>query len=359
MPPQTSSPSVLTPWYQQLLTAIAFSLAGWILYRGWQLRDGQYFNPQEGLGYWMGITGGSLMLALLLYPARKHWRPMRRWGPIRYWFRVHMMFGILGPTLILFHSNFSLGSTNSNVALMCMLLVAGSGLIGRFLYTRIHFGLYGHRASLKELSSLLHEHRSWLVAVNAESETSNTTASNTTASNTTASNTTASNTTASNTTASNTTASNTTASNTTASNTTASNTTANHNTGSQPNGTALNDLLDQVEQVSQRLSDSALGSAWLWWKTQLVSRWQHYQCRALLRQQLQQNARQQQWDAATVRQRRHLALRHLHRYFATARKVQAFRFYERLFALWHVIHLPFFFMLLVSGVVHVIAVHMY
>jgi hypothetical protein len=307
MPPQTSSPSVLTPWYQQLLTVIAFSLAGWILYRGWQLRDGQYFNPQEGVGYWMGISGGSLMLALLLYPARKHWRPMRRWGPIRYWFRVHMTFGILGPTLILFHSNFSLGSTNSNVALMCMLLVAGSGLVGRFLYTRIHFGLYGHRASLKELSSLLNEHRSWLVSARTGPDT--TTTSNT--------------------------------------------------TGSEPTGTTLNALLDQVEQVSQRLSDNALGSAWLWWKTQLVSRWQHYQCRVLLRQQLQQHARQQQWDAAMVRQRRHLALHHLHRYFATARRVQAFRFYERLFALWHVIHLPFFFMLLVSGVVHVIAVHMY
>ncbi len=33
--------------------------------------------------------------------------------------------------------------------------------------------------------------------------------------------------------------------------------------------------------------------------------------------------------------------------------------YERLFALWHVAHLPFFFLLLVSVVVHVFAVHLY
>jgi hypothetical protein len=33
--------------------------------------------------------------------------------------------------------------------------------------------------------------------------------------------------------------------------------------------------------------------------------------------------------------------------------------YERLFALWHVLHLPLFFMLLVAGIAHVIAVHLY
>jgi hypothetical protein len=30
-----------------------------------------------------------------------------------------------------------------------------------------------------------------------------------------------------------------------------------------------------------------------------------------------------------------------------------------MFSLWHVLHVPFVFMLVISGVVHVIAVHMY
>merc|ERR1711879_716280 len=77
------------------------------------------------------------------------------------------MFGVLGPTLILFHSNFSLGSTNSRVALFCMLLVAGSGLIGRYLYSRIHFGLYGKRASLVELTDLVRQNRQQLHWVKA------------------------------------------------------------------------------------------------------------------------------------------------------------------------------------------------
>ena len=33
--------------------------------------------------------------------------------------------------------------------------------------------------------------------------------------------------------------------------------------------------------------------------------------------------------------------------------------YERLFGLWHVFHLPFFYMLVVTAIVHVVAVHMY
>ena len=34
-----------------------------------------------------------------------------------------------------------------------MLIVAGSGLIGRYLYARIHHGLYGQKATLNELRS--------------------------------------------------------------------------------------------------------------------------------------------------------------------------------------------------------------
>ena len=41
---------------------------------GWLLRDLQLYTPAEGVGYWLGIIGGSLMLALLLSPLRKRIR---------------------------------------------------------------------------------------------------------------------------------------------------------------------------------------------------------------------------------------------------------------------------------------------
>ena len=111
----------------------------------------RYITPNRGIGYALGIIGGSMMLLLLLYSARKRFRWLKFLGPTVGWFRFHMVLGVLGPLCILYHSNFGLGATNSNVALFSMLTVAGSGLIGRYIYSRIHHGLYGSKATLSEL----------------------------------------------------------------------------------------------------------------------------------------------------------------------------------------------------------------
>ena len=51
--------------------------------------------------------------------------------------------------------------------------------------------------------------------------------------------------------------------------------------------------------------------------------------------------------------------RYIERRLEATRRVAEFESYERLFSLWHVLHLPLFFLLLVAGIVHVIAVHVY
>jgi len=114
----------------------------------------RYITPQRGLGYALGIIGGSMMLLLLLYSARKRASWLRWMGSVPAWFRIHMTLGVVGPVLILFHSNFKLGSTNSNVALISMLLVAGSGVIGRYIYTRIHARLDGNQDSMEDLQNI-------------------------------------------------------------------------------------------------------------------------------------------------------------------------------------------------------------
>ena len=53
------------------------------------------------------------------------------------------------------------------------------------------------------------------------------------------------------------------------------------------------------------------------------------------------------------------ALEYAARRIRASRQVAEFGIYERLFSLWHVLHLPLFFMLLVTGIVHVVAVHVY
>jgi hypothetical protein len=115
----------------------------------------EFYTPRRGFGYWLGATGGTLMLLLLTYPLRKRIAFMESWGPLKHWFRMHMTFGVLGPVFVLFHSGFHVGSLNAGIAMGCMLLVMSSGFVGRFLYREIHHGLYGSRLNLKELEQQL------------------------------------------------------------------------------------------------------------------------------------------------------------------------------------------------------------
>jgi len=133
-----------------LLLPVALFCIGMIVV-GWRTRSEYYVVPDEGLGYALGIAGLSMMLLLLLYSLRKRWRPLATAGQLQHWFHIHMALGLLGPTAILAHSNFSLGSLNANVALLCMLVVSASGVVGRFIYTHIHYEYRGHVASLAEL----------------------------------------------------------------------------------------------------------------------------------------------------------------------------------------------------------------
>jgi hypothetical protein len=122
-----------------------------ILWIGWLTRQDSGLTPESGAGYWLGIVGSSLMVLLLLYPLRKRFKFLWPLGRVVFWFRTHMILGVFGPALILLHANFRLGSVNSNIALTAMLLVVGSGLIGRYLYGRVHLGLYGRKVVVQEI----------------------------------------------------------------------------------------------------------------------------------------------------------------------------------------------------------------
>jgi hypothetical protein len=53
------------------------------------------------------------------------------------------------------------------------------------------------------------------------------------------------------------------------------------------------------------------------------------------------------------------ARNHISAHMKVALMIAEFTLYERLFGLWHMFHLPFFFMLIIVIVVHVIAVHLF
>jgi hypothetical protein len=64
-----------------------------------------------------------------------------------------------------------------------------------------------------------------------------------------------------------------------------------------------------------------------------------------------------------LREERARLRRSARRYFArrlnALRKLAQFSLFERLFALWHVVHFPLFLILVMTVIAHVVAVHLY
>jgi hypothetical protein len=131
-------------------TALLLGLAYFVI-------DQRPYQAGDDLGYNLGLGGGVLMLTLLVYPLRKRLPSMNAWGGMRTWFFFHMLAGIVGPALIIFHSTFRLGSMNARVALYSMLLVTVSGIAGRFIYRHTNEGLYGRRITLAEKEAELEQ----------------------------------------------------------------------------------------------------------------------------------------------------------------------------------------------------------
>ncbi len=136
------------PSFKAIIFALlitAFAIIGWLK------KEQGWISPQTGPGYWLGIVGGGLMLLLLVYPLRRRLHLMRHIGPVTFWFRLHLIAGIIGPMLIIYHANFAFGSISSTIALMAMLMVASSGLIGRYLYGKLYKGLHGQRVEVRDI----------------------------------------------------------------------------------------------------------------------------------------------------------------------------------------------------------------
>ena len=282
-------PATLASQLPSLMFAAIVAAA---LFYGWQLRDEGHLTPESGVGYWLGIGGASAMLLLLGYPLRKRLTGLKALGSVTSWFRLHMMLGVIGPALILLHANFKLGSLNSNVALLAMLTVASSGLVGRYLYGRIHLGLYGRRAQIAELQADVAALKG---AIEGE-------------------------------------------------------------LAMPPDFLAA---LDRHTERAHSRRSGALFSLFTLLRLRLTSLGLKARLGRLAERHIRAQAKRLGWSWR-LRRRHHKAARALiEQYLAAVNKTAAFQFYERLFGLWHVLHLPLFAILLFAAVIHVVAVHLH
>lgn len=263
------------------------------LFIGWLQSDEEYLTPDSGLGYWLGIAGSLMMLALLVYSYRKRTPAARGLGSVPIWFRIHMVLGVLGPVLIMFHSNFSLGALNSNVALFTMLTVASSGVVGRYIYGKIHMGLYGRKAAAQEI----------LADVGAlRREVGDATR-------------------------------------------------------------VIDPIFDELDafgrQILDQSSTNAAQSLYFGGMMAIRSWLLRARLRGEVRRLVDAEGRADGWSWRRRRRRVAEVDEVVTIYLNALLKAAELRFYERLFSLWHVLHLPLFFLMVMAGLVHVWATHRY
>lgn len=88
------------------------------------------------ISYWLGWIGFAVMLLTNIYILRKRVGFMQSWGRTRNWLDFHIFCGLLGPTCIVFHSNFNVRGLVA-ISFWSMMIVAISGVLGRYFYVQI------------------------------------------------------------------------------------------------------------------------------------------------------------------------------------------------------------------------------
>jgi hypothetical protein len=203
-----------------------------------------------------------------------------------------MLLGIIGPVLILFHSNFAVGSLNSRVALFCTLLVACSGIVGRFLYAQIHRGLYGEKMTLRSLVSDMQQSLEQIIA-------------------------------------------------------------------SRPVLAEFQVQLATFDKSVLEPPENFLRSALRPFSFAFTTRWAYLRMSWRLRRAGAQSSATSKPFSVQEKRLVKAARLDLRQHLKQVRKIAHLNFFDRLFSLWHILHLPFFFMLVISAVIHILAVHMY
>ncbi|MCB0421275.1 MAG: hypothetical protein KDD61_09775 [Bdellovibrionales bacterium] len=93
-------------------------------------------EPGRAISYFLGWAGLGIMGLTNIYLLRKRMFVLSKIGKLPNWLNFHIFCGLLGPTLIIFHTNFKVGGLVA-ISFWSMMTVAGSGVIGRYFYVQV------------------------------------------------------------------------------------------------------------------------------------------------------------------------------------------------------------------------------
>ena len=120
----------------ELAYAAAAIVAVTALYGVAYSQAGAFPTASSLVGHGIGVAGFILMLlTAALYPLRKL-RTDARWGRTSGWLKFHMVTGLVGPYMVLLHTAMSFSGL-AGLTMLLTLVVVASGVVGRYLYTRV------------------------------------------------------------------------------------------------------------------------------------------------------------------------------------------------------------------------------
>ncbi len=119
------------------------------------LSNYETMKPSGKYSHGLGVVGSLMIIVgVAMYSTRKRVRALWNLGKLSRWLEVHIFLCLLGPILVIFHTTFKAGGIAA-VSLWCMLSVAASGVIGRFLYVQIPRNLKGTELTHEEVTTEL------------------------------------------------------------------------------------------------------------------------------------------------------------------------------------------------------------
>ena len=119
--------------------------------------DYEELRSAGGYGHGVGLAGTALILLNLTFMLRRRISSWRRFGALRLWMNMHVVTGLVGPLLVVFHTAFYPRTTVAIVAFASLGVLVVTGLIGRFIYAMIPHTLAGAEMGPEELEARLDE----------------------------------------------------------------------------------------------------------------------------------------------------------------------------------------------------------
>jgi hypothetical protein len=159
-------PRRYAPWLTVLILVLLAALLSWRgldYYRtGLSARslhpDYRALNPAGSLGHGYGVFGTALIATNLLYLVRRRFAKHipARFGSMKAWLNAHVLTGLVGSLLVLFHSAFQLRTAVATLTSVSLGIVVVTGLVGLYLYALIpKAGLKPFKDRLIEIEPLL------------------------------------------------------------------------------------------------------------------------------------------------------------------------------------------------------------